>query len=189
MSKLSAPLVGLTIFLLAFCAPLVSPQPLESDTLREIGNTQPLNYSLENIDDQDIDNDRHAVGRLHEMNGNYGLAIDNYLKFVLAAQERQGNYSPKLIESMIGLTRSYQALGDYAKANEYGARAQHLTHRSEGVYSLRQIEIIDLMTDASLAQGDVEQADKTQKFSLFIAQRHFGAVSYTHLTLPTIYSV
>ena len=174
MSKPTAPLVGLIIFLLAFCAPLVSAQPLASDILREMDNTQPLNYSLESIDDQDIGNDLDAVGRLHEMNGNYGLAIYNYLTFALAVEARQGNYSPILIESMIGLTRSYQALGDYAKATEYGARAQHLTHREEGVYSLRQIEIIDLMTDASLAQGNAEQADKTQKFSLFIAQHHFG---------------
>jgi tetratricopeptide (TPR) repeat protein len=172
MSNPTALIAGLSTILFACSALLVSAQPSEPDSFKEIGNAQSSDYPLELTNDQDIGNDLDAVARLHEINGNYTLAIDNYLNFVLEVQEQQGSYSAALIESMIGLTRSYQALGDYAKASEYGARAQHLTHRNEGVYSQRQLEIIDLMTDAFLAQGDPEQADKTQKFSLFIAQHH-----------------
>lgn len=202
MSKTSAPPAGLTetgliIVLLAFLAPSASAQPLTpgaqyepvasnttlidttSDDKNVInGDTPDIGIAniadIANADLPDIDNDLDAVGRLHESNGNYGLAIDNYSKFVIATEEQQGIYSSALIEPMIGLARSYHALGDYVNANEYGARAQHLTHRNDGVYSLRQIEIIDLMTDAYLAQRDAEQADKTQKFSLFIAQHHYG---------------
>ena len=101
MSNPTALIAGLSTILFACSALLVSAQPSEPDSFKEIGNAQSSDYPLELTNDQDIGNDLDAVARLHEINGNYTLAIDNYLNFVLEVQEQQGSYSAALIESMI----------------------------------------------------------------------------------------
>lgn len=56
-------------------------------------------------------------------------------------------------------------------------RAQHITHRQDGVYSRRQLGIVDLLTDLHLRQGLVLAADREQRFNLKISEQTYGSNS------------
>ncbi|HJL60361.1 MAG TPA: tetratricopeptide repeat protein [Pseudomonadales bacterium] len=112
-----------------------------------------------------------------EANQEFELAIDAYQQQVTKAEAAFGPFSEELIDPLMGLARSYFAVSDYDAAFKTNERAQHLTHRNQGVYSIRQLEGIDLMTQIYLSQREIEMADKQQIFSLFISEHHFGKES------------
>lgn len=91
-----------------------------------------------------------------------------YKDEIAGIEEDQGTYDADLIEPLMALARSQYQLKDYDAATESIQRAQHLSHRHEGVHTTRQLEGIDLMTRIYLAQGKPMLADKQQRFSFYV---------------------
>lgn len=56
-------------------------------------------------------------------------------------------------------------------------RAQHITHRNDGVYSEQQIAVVDLISEISTSQRDYAEADRQELFNLSIGEHTFGANS------------
>lgn len=56
-------------------------------------------------------------------------------------------------------------------------RAQHITHRYDGVYTRDQLGIVDRLTDLSLMRGNVLDADREQRFNLKISEQVYGGKS------------
>jgi len=67
--------------------------------------------------------------------------------------------------------------GELVKATDLLRRAQHITHRHDGVYSERQIDVVDLIADISMARRDFLEADRQQLFNLKIGEHVLGADS------------
>jgi len=109
----------------------------------------------------------------YEVNGEYELAVETYTESVSDLESQYGPFTELLIEPLLGLARGYAALNDYPQAMSASNRAQHLTHRNDGVYSLRQLEAVDMMTDFHLSLREAQKADKQQSFSLFIGEHNF----------------
>ncbi len=114
---------------------------------------------------------------VYEFDLEYDKAIVGYKALIESLEEEQGGYAEALIGPLLGLGRSYLAVYDYDNAEEALTRAQHLTHRHDGVYSPRQLEIIDLLTRLHLAKGKPMLADKQQRFSYFVSEHIYGAES------------
>ena len=66
-------------------------------------------------------------------------------------------------------------------------RAQHIAHREDGVYAKKQLPIIRRLALISIEQGQYEEADREQRFTLKVSEHAFGANSEE--ILPTLKSL
>ena len=110
----------------------------------------------------------------YETDGEYQLAIDTYQTVIDQIVAESGEYSLQLFEPLLGQGRSLSALGQNESATEILQQAQHMLRRNEGVYTLRQIEVIDQLTAMAMKDGEPGRADTQQKFSFFISERFYG---------------
>lgn len=109
----------------------------------------------------------------HEADGEFQLAIDTYQQVIDQIVKETNEYSVQLFEPLIGQGRSLSALDQNDAATEMLQRAQHVLRRNEGVYTLRQIEVIDQLTEMAMRHGDPISANTQQKFSFFISERFY----------------
>ncbi len=64
--------------------------------------------------------------------------------------------------------------GKLATATDQLRRAQHITHRNDGVYSAQQTDVVDLIADINVAQKNYLEADRQQLFNLKVGENVFG---------------
>lgn len=102
-------------------------------------------------------------------------AENNYLQSIDVVEQRIGAYEPTLVPTLSHLGGLYYKLGEYDKSLGVLRRAQHITHRQSGVYSLDQLELVDWMTQINLRKNQFQQADAQQLFYYKINENNFGA--------------
>ena len=95
-------------------------------------------------------------------------SVSLYQDEITGVEEDLGAYDADLIEPLMSLARSQYQLQDYEAATESIHRAQHLSHRHEGVHTKRQLEGVELMTRIYLAEGKPMLADKQQRFAYYV---------------------
>ncbi len=88
--------------------------------------------------------------------------------------EKSGPFSGDLFESLMSLGRVRLSAGNHEEATDALRWAQNISHRNQGVYNLRQLEILRLLTNMSLLDEDHEAADQQQVFAFFITRHYFG---------------
>ncbi|MEX2327555.1 MAG: tetratricopeptide repeat protein [Pseudomonadales bacterium] len=86
----------------------------------------------------------------------------------------QGPYDELLIDllTLQGVIASDQ--DEFEVAEDNLRRAQHIAHRLGGVYTRRQLKIVDLLTGLSLSRNFTLEADRQQRFSLKINEQVYG---------------
>lgn len=104
----------------------------------------------------------------HERDLNFREAVVQYRLEIEAAETLYGEYDPKLYQPLLGLARSLQKLGDFEAATEAARRAQHISHRHEGVHTPTQLEVVELLTRLHLANAEPLMADKQQRFAYYV---------------------
>lgn len=109
----------------------------------------------------------------YEVNGDHEAALAAYSLLLDEVSSEKGEFSIDLLEPLMGLSRGYIATGSPILAEETLRRAQHIAHRNEGVYSLKQFEAIELMTRIALDSNDPLKADKQQQFLFFLGTHNF----------------
>lgn len=117
--------------------------------------------------------DSLSIASDYEVNGDHDAALAAYSQLLDEVSREKGDYSIDLFEPLMGLGRSYIATGSPDLAEETLKRAQHITHRNDGVYSPKQFEIIELITRLALDSNDPLEADKQQQFLFFLGTHHF----------------
>ena len=130
------------------------------------------------------------LGRLaviQEKNREFLASEDSYHQVIKLIEERDGIYSEELIDPMTGLGRVNLEQGRYEEAESLFRRAQHLSHRAEGVLTPRQKEIIDLLTRIHMELDKPLAADQQQRFALYISERLMGENSPE--LLPALYEM
>ena len=80
----------------------------------------------------------------------------------------------RLIEPLQEIGNTYRATARGEDALDTLRRAQHLTHRKDGVMTIEQEEILDGITEAYLAMGMYEEANMEQILSLRTYEHTFG---------------
>ncbi|MDZ7684891.1 MAG: hypothetical protein U5O39_07665 [Gammaproteobacteria bacterium] len=91
---------------------------------------------------------------------------------VIAAEE--GEFSLELVDPLIELSRIHSRAGDATAAEDTLRHAQHIIHRNEGVHALRQLEIVELMTELDLARDEPYDAERQQELAMYLAERNYG---------------
>jgi len=112
----------------------------------------------------------------YEVNGDHEAALAAYSLLLDEVSSEKGEFAIDLLEPLMGLSRGYIATGSPILAEETLRRAQHIAHRNEGVYSLKQFEAIELMTRIALDSNDPLAADKQQQFLFFLGTHNFDGL-------------
>jgi tetratricopeptide (TPR) repeat protein len=102
----------------------------------------------------------------------FGLPETDLKNSILEIEAQHGEYASQLIEPYLELARIYMATGRMEEALTSLRRAQHLTHRDDGVYAMRQLEIIDLVTVLHLNLDEIKPAEGQQQFALQISKHN-----------------
>jgi tetratricopeptide (TPR) repeat protein len=101
-------------------------------------------------------------------------AIASWRQMIDGITDSEGGYSVALVDPLIALSHCYQLASDWTGAEESLRLAQHLIHRHEGVRTLRQLEVIDRLTQIYVASGKSIEADREQQLALYVSQQNVG---------------
>ena len=108
-----------------------------------------------------------------ESTGGYATSIKEYERLIEHISLKSGDFSSDLFDPLLSLGRAYAASGYVEQAHDTFDRAQHITHRNEGVYSPKQFEILEIKTRLALQAGEPLEADTLQRFLFFINRHNF----------------
>ncbi len=106
--------------------------------------------------------------------GEYGDALFHYERNIAIVERNLGYDSPELINPLHGMARTFLRMGDAQAAVEPLARALRVTHSNTGIYSLEQGPTRDLLSELSLDEGDLEQANLHQRIQVRAHERRYG---------------
>jgi|TARA_Y100000310_G_scaffold332478_1_gene408144 tetratricopeptide (TPR) repeat protein len=111
---------------------------------------------------------QHKVGRAFDAQRN----LDESIRITVAAE---GEYAPSLVDPLRYLAKLHFENREYAESLAALRRAQHITHRDDGVYTLNQLNIVDWITNNHMKTSDYSAADVQQRFYYRINETNFGA--------------
>ena len=110
-------------------------------------------------------NDALEKASQHELKGEYELAAKSYQLAIEKITAKYGEFSIHLFEPLLGKGRTLSTLDESDKATELLEHALHILRRNEGVYTLRQLEVVDELTRMAMLIDQPLKADKQQIFS------------------------
>ncbi len=110
----------------------------------------------------------------HELKGEYERAAESYKLAIEEITAQYSEFSIHLFEPLLGHGRTLSALDKTGKATERLQHALHILRRNEGVYTLRQLEVVDELTKMAMHADQPLKADTQQTFSHFISKRFYG---------------
>ncbi|MGB5133088.1 MAG: tetratricopeptide repeat protein [Steroidobacteraceae bacterium] len=104
----------------------------------------------------------------------YAAAETNYKKSLALLEENQGMSSRRMIVPLAGLGAVYAALDQHELAVKQFDRALAVSRRSEGLFNLAQLPMIDKVADSRFALGDYGGVERDYFYALRIAEQHYG---------------
>lgn len=100
---------------------------------------------------------------------------------------QKGIFSADLRRPLVGMGEADQAMGNHDGAILSFQRAQHISHRNEGVYSLGQLDALEEIVESMMAQDRWEDAEKLQLTIFKLYRNNFGTGSIE--SLPALYDL
>jgi tetratricopeptide (TPR) repeat protein len=97
------------------------------------------------------------------------------------AQDRYGPYGDALAEPLTGLARGYLASGDLEQATRHYRRALHIVRINDGLYSKRQIPILQQLLGIYRSTGDLESLD--QRYDYYFRLYGSGQPPFTEVRI------
>ena len=114
------------------------------------------------------------LATVQRVQGEYRDALFHYERNIAIVERNLGYDSPELINPLHGMARTFLRMGDAEAAVEPLARALRVTHSNTGIYSLEQGRTRDLLSELSLVEGDLEQANLHQRVQVRAHERRYG---------------
>ncbi|EAQ98672.2 hypothetical protein KT71_01805 [Congregibacter litoralis KT71] len=87
-----------------------------------------------------------------------------YLKRIEAQESSDGAFAPGLTEDLLGLGLALQRNGDHEQAVRIFKRGIHLSRINEGLYSRRQLALLEGEIASHIALGALSEADERQRY-------------------------
>ncbi|MBO6555203.1 MAG: hypothetical protein JJ934_19285 [Pseudomonadales bacterium] len=117
----------------------------------------------------------HGIVQSASLQYELGLSIiDRGLGYI---EQKANPFDKKLINALMAKAITEMSMGQMGTAEDTFRRAQHITHRQDGVYSKEQMIMVNYLTATSLRRGAPRDADTQQLFSLKVAEQAYGANS------------
>ncbi|MFP6807193.1 MAG: hypothetical protein VB957_08430 [Pseudomonadales bacterium] len=101
-------------------------------------------------------------------------SLDIALQFI---ESRANPFSETIFKIAMARGLTLIQIGFLEDAEQAFRRAQHITHRTDGVYSINQLNIINHLAQLNIDQGKFPQADREQEFNLRISEQAYGKES------------
>jgi tetratricopeptide (TPR) repeat protein len=130
----------------------------------------------------EIDRDRDTelpiaynnLGATQYQLGNYQAAEASYQKSLALLEESQGISSRRMIAPLAGLGAVYAALDQHALAVMHLDRALAVSRRSEGLFNLAQLPMIEKAANSRFVLGDYGGVQRDYFYALRIAEQNYG---------------
>lgn len=91
-----------------------------------------------------------------------------------ALESSQGPFYTGLVKPLMAKGLIQESMENYSESEDVLRRAQHIIHRHDGVYSPRQVPMVDQLTVVKIKKGEMLAADRQQKFNLKIHEQIHG---------------
>ena len=179
--------------------PPILPQDAQMDAyqqyrdLYELGRfNEALPYAKLVVELSEADGDRdyqlpiayNNLGATQYQLADYAGAEASYRKSLELLESTQGISSRRLVVPLAGLGAVYAAQNQHAIAADLFARALAVSRRSEGLFNLQQLPLIEQAADSRYAISDYAGAERERLYALKIAEQNFGYGDVR--TLPTL---
>ncbi|HEY8265750.1 MAG TPA: tetratricopeptide repeat protein [Steroidobacteraceae bacterium] len=106
--------------------------------------------------------------------GDYAGAEASYRKSLELLEATQGISSRRLVVPIAGLGAVFAAKDEHALAAELFDRALAVSRRSEGLFNLQQLPLLQQAADSRYAMSDFGGAEREHMYALKIAEQNFG---------------
>jgi len=113
---------------------------------------------------------------LQALGGNRGVSIfqsDQAIELI----DISDPFHPDLFNILMVKSYTQNAEDMHTEAEDSLRRAQHIAHRQDGVYTPRQLPIIESLAGIKIAKGEYQNADQEQRFNLKISEQAYGVAS------------
>jgi tetratricopeptide (TPR) repeat protein len=107
--------------------------------------------------------------------GDLAGAEANYRRALELAEESSGVASPALVAPLAGLGAVYAAQAQHGRAAEAYTRALAVSRRNDGLFNLKQLNLIEALIPSLLASGDLAGVDRERFYALRVVQQQYGA--------------
>jgi tetratricopeptide (TPR) repeat protein len=99
----------------------------------------------------------------------------NFTRSIDILSETRGQFAPLLVASMSQLGVLRFQTQRFAESLDTLRQAQHIAHRNDGVFTLKQLEIVHWITKVNVATGKFLAADLQQRFAYRVSENNYGA--------------
>lgn len=106
--------------------------------------------------------------------GDYPAAEASYRKSLELLEATQGISSRRLVVPLAGLGATYAARDQHQTAAELFDRALAVSRRSDGLFNLQQLPLLEQAADSRYAFSDYGGAEREHMYALRIAEQNFG---------------
>ena len=114
------------------------------------------------------------LATVQRVQGRYSDALFHYQRSIAIVERQLGYDALELLNPLHGMARTFMRMGDHEAVQEPLSRALRVTHANSGIYSLEQGRTRDLLSELSLAEGDLEQANLHQRIQVRAHERRYG---------------
>ena len=114
------------------------------------------------------------LATVQRVQGEYREALFSYERALSLVERERGYDSMELVNPLHGMARTYLRMGETEAALEPLGRALRVTHANTGIYSLEQGRTRDLLSELSLREQDLEQANLHQRAQVRAHERRYG---------------
>jgi tetratricopeptide (TPR) repeat protein len=106
--------------------------------------------------------------------GDYKAAEESYKKSLSLLEASQGISSRRMITPLAGLGTVYAATDQHTLAVKEFDRALAVSRRSEGLFNLAQLPVIEKASDSRFALGDYGGVERDHFYALRISEQNYG---------------
>ena len=104
----------------------------------------------------------------------YQAAQASYMKSLEFLETTQGISSKRMIVPLTGLGAAYAALDQHELAVQHFDRALAVSRRSEGLFNLEQLPLLDQAANSRFVLGDYAGVERDHLYALRIAEQQYG---------------
>ena len=144
---------------------------------------------LSKVDPETLDPAVHArlltdAGIIKAVTNQDAKAVSLLEQSIKTVEESVQRFSPLQFNALMVEGMLQARAHNYSQAVQLFRRAQHVLHLQDGVYTRKQLPVLDQLTSIDQARGLLLDADLEQRFDLRIAERAYGANS--EALIPTL---
>lgn len=101
-------------------------------------------------------------------------SIERYEQLISELEGSGGVYLPELSEILLDLGKTYQVLGHHTEAVATFKRSLHISRVNNGLYTLDQLPILELIIKSNTALSDWEELDRNYHYLYWVNRRAYG---------------